>query len=98
MENYEICKECKKDLIPTKNPRTKPIACSDCKITSQNYQLNKIFLECKANSEPDRDENGKIIMFEDITFDKEESIYFRNRPVKSGNVSSSLGDGDFVLG
>ena len=98
MENYEICKECKKDLIPTKNPRTKPIACSDCKITSQNYQLNKIFLECRANSEPDRGENGKIIMFEDITFDKEESIYFRNRPVKSGNVSSSLGDGDFVLG
>lgn len=98
MENYEICKECKKDLIPTKNHRKKPIACSDCKITSQNYQLNKIFLECQANSQPDLNEHGEELMFEDIKYDKEDSVYLRNRPKQSGNVSSSLGDGDFVLG
>lgn len=98
MENYEICKDCKKDLIPTKNPRTKQISCSECKVTSQNYQMHKLYLDCKANSQPELDVNGEELMFEDIKTDIEENIYFRNRPKRSSNVSSSLGDGDFVLG
>lgn len=39
MDNFEVCKVCKRELSPTKNPRLKPIACVDCKITSRNYQL-----------------------------------------------------------
>ena len=85
MDNFEVCKVCKRELSPTKNPRLKPIACVDRKITSRNYQLHKLHLECASNSQEED------AVFEDVEYDEESGVMHKSKPSTAIGVRSSLG-------